>query len=155
MQFDVDVPSRPPGSQHELAAATYILGHLQLAGFSPLLDPVPVRDQVHSTNVVAFPPNGEEPRVVVTVGYAHDGEAAGDGLRIGLFLELARALNVADPQHGVGFVAVGADTFGHARLRRFLRDRSLTPEQIGIPTVSGGVTEVGDELFRSLIARPD
>ncbi|HEV3473633.1 MAG TPA: hypothetical protein VG408_10625 [Actinomycetota bacterium] len=155
LQFDVDVPSRPPGSQHELAAATYIVGHLQLAGYSPTLSAVPVADQVQSTNVVALPPIGEDPEVVVTVGYAHDGEGSGTGLQIGLFLELARALNVAAPEHAVGFVATGAGDLGEATLRGFLDERGLDPELIGIPALGGDMADVGDQLFRSLVGEPD
>lgn len=132
LQFDVDIPSRPPGSQHELAAATYILGHLQLAGYSPTLAAVPVADQVQSTNVVAFPPSGDDPEVVVTVGYAHDGRGQGEGAEIGLFLELARAINVRDPDHGVGFVALGSGAHGHQTFLRFLESRGLSPQVLHI-----------------------
>lgn len=155
LQFDVDIPSRPAGSQHELAAATYMLGHLQLAGYGPLLDPVPVGDQVQSTNVVAFPPNGEDPEILVTVGYAHDGTGPGEGPRIGLFLELARAMNVSDPGHSIGFVALGAGDFGEMKLQRFLVERELDPEVISIPVLEPSLAAVGDELFRSLMSDPD
>ena len=155
LQFDVDVPSRPPGSQHELAAATYILGHLQLAGYGPTLAAVPVKDQVQSTNVVAFPASGEDPTVVVTVGYAHDGTSSEEGSAIGLFLELARALNVADPDHTVGFVAVGAGEVGDSRLERFLEERDLDPEIIQIPIGDADITVVGDELLDRLVSADD
>ena len=136
-QFDVDIPSRPPGSQLELAAASYILGHLQLAGYSPRLDRVPVADQVNSTNVVAFPPAASDPEYLVMVAY--DTPLSGQvrrvqaGPEIGLFLELARALAVADPDHRVAFVALGAESADHRgtrRLAQFLVDESLEPSVI-------------------------
>jgi len=140
-QFDVDVPDRPPGSQHEVAAASYILGHLQLAGFSPRLDRVPVADTINSTNVFAYPPNGSEPEFLVAVSY--DTPASGrvqQGTEIGLFLELARALTVADPDHEVGFVGLGAQTAdarGTRRLAQFLLDEGMDPSIILIRPESG------------------
>lgn len=130
-QFDVDVPDRPAGSQHETAAASYILGHLQLAGFSPRLDRVPVADTLNSTNVFAYPPNGSKPEYLVAVSY--DTPASGlqqQGRELGLFLELARALTVADPDHGVAFAALGAenvDARGTRRLAQFLLDEDISP----------------------------
>lgn len=130
-QFDVDVPDRPPGSQHELAAASYILGHLQLAGFSPRLDRVPVADTINSTNVFAYPPNGSEPEFLVAITY--DTPASGrvqQGRELGLFLELARAVTVADPDHSVAFAALGAenaDRRGTRRLAQFLLDEGIAP----------------------------
>ena len=129
-QFDEDLEVREPGSQQELAAASYILGHLQQAGYAPLLDAVPVKDLVKSTNVVASPPNGEDPSVVVAVPYDSGGILEGRGAVVGTFLELARALNRADPGHRVGFVAMGAQSFkarGAVRLVSFLRDRDARP----------------------------
>ena len=143
-QFDVDVPNRPAGSQHELAAATYILGHLQFAGFAPVLDAVPVANQVQSTNVVALPPNGDEPEIVLAVGYDDDGRGPGEGAHIGLFLELARAVNVAAPDHRVAFVALGAeeaDHAGSARLARTLAEYGVEPQLLlftGPTSVAGG-----------------
>lgn len=130
-QFDVDVPNRPAGSQHELAAATYILGHLQFAGYAPVLEAVPVANQVQSTNVVALPPSGNEAQIVLGVAYDHDGRGPGDGAQIGLFLELARALNVAAPEHRVAFVALGAegaDNAGSRKLARTLSNYELRPQ---------------------------
>ncbi len=130
-QFDVDVPSRPPGSQHELAAATYILGHLQFAGYAPVLDAVPVADQVQSTNVVALPPGGQDPEIVLAVGYDDDGRGPGEGAQIGLFLELARAVNTAAPTHRVAFVALGAETAdraGSSKLARTLESYESKPQ---------------------------
>lgn len=129
-QFDVDFPDRLPGSQQELAAASYILGHLQLAGYSPRLDRVPVGDVVNSTNVVAMPPDGSKPEVLVTVVYDTDGSGSRNGDQIGLFLEVARALSVADANHHVGFVALGAESSegrGSRRLAQFLVDQELDP----------------------------
>lgn len=130
-QFDVDLPDRPPGSQHELAAASYILGHLQLAGYSPRLDRVPVEDAVNSTNVVAMPPNGSKPAFLVAVPYDTPGSGRlQQGRELGLFLELARALTVAEPDHSVAFAALGAETAdarGTRRLAQFLLDEGVEP----------------------------
>ena len=138
-QFDEDVPVRAPGSQEEAVAGSYLLGHLQLAGFAPFLDPVPVRDQVRSTNVVAPPPSGVPPDVVVAVAYDTASGNEVTGQRIGLFLEMARALNVADPQHEVAFVAMGAESVEHRgsrRLAQYMLDEGWEPV----------VYTIGDEL---------
>ena len=125
-QFDTDVPIRPAGSQEELAAATYISGHLQLAGYVVFLDGVPVQDLVRSTNVVARAPSGDAPEVVVMVPYDTTEEFPTDGLALGLFLELARALRVAEGNHGVSFTALGAE---HAALgQRNLGSRRAAQE---------------------------
>lgn len=141
-QFDDDVPERRPGSQEEAAAGSYILGHLQLAGFGPYLDPVPVGDQVRSTNVVALPPSGEAPVVVLAVAYdTGDGERS-TGHYIGLFLELARAVNVVAPDHRAAFVAMGAESIEHRgsrRLAQYLLDEGWEPS----------VYSIGDELSAS------
>jgi hypothetical protein len=130
-QFDVDVPDRPPGSQHEIAAASYIFGHLQLAGYSGRLDRVPVENTLNSTNVVSFPPNGSEPRYLVAVAYDTDPSGRQQtGRELGVFLEVARALTVAEPDHSVAFVAMGAesdDNRGSRRLAQFLLDEDLEP----------------------------
>lgn len=135
-QFDDDFPDRPPGSQQELAAASYILGHLQLAGYAPRLDRVPVADTVSSTNVVAFPPGGGEPEFLVTVPYDTTRSGAHSfGAEIGIFLETARALAVRDPHHKVAFVALGAETAEHRgtrRLARFLLDEGVSPSVISL-----------------------
>lgn len=120
-------------------AGSYILGHLQLAGFAPFLDAVPVRDQVRSTNVVAPPPSGDPPDVVVAVAYDTGIGSEVSGQRIGLFLEMARALNVAEPSHQVAFVAMGAESVEHRgsrRLARYLLDQGWEP----------AVYTIGDEL---------
>lgn len=134
-QFTEDVPVREPGSQEESAAASYILGHLQQAGYVPLLDPVPVGDLVESTNVVALPVQGGRPTSLVAVSYGST-EASG-GESIGVFLEVARALNARGPGHDVGFVALGAEgsprlgsALGTRRLLQYLEDEDLAPHVI-------------------------
>jgi hypothetical protein len=135
-QFEEEVPVRDPGSQEELAAASYILGHLQQAGYVPLLDAVPVGDLVESTNVVAMPPGGGSPTFLVAVSYgASKGTTTAEA--IGTFLELARALNVKAPDHRVGFVALGAEesprlgsALGTLRLLQYLEDEELEPHII-------------------------
>lgn len=133
---------RDPGSQEELAAASYILGHLQQAGYVPLLDSVPVGNLVESTNVVALPVDGGAPKTLVAVAYGSAGAASG-GDAIGVFLELARALQVLNPDHSVAFVALGAEysprlggSLGTRRLLRYLQDEGLTPHVIALSTAA-------------------
>ena len=146
-QFDDDLPDRPAGSQQEFAAASYITAHLQSAGYLVELDAVPVEDTIRSSNVVALPPNGEPPEVVVAVGYDTTDEVRDIGDGIGIFLELARALRVAEPDHSVQFVALGAEhttvnggSLGSRRLIRLLREAEIDPEIVqivmrtGVPT---------------------
>ena len=135
-QFDSEVPVRSPGSGEELAAASYVLGHLQQAGYVPLLDSVPVENLVESTNVVALPVSGEEPTELVAVSLGTS-EAETGGEQIGVFLEVARALNVARPDHAVAFVALGAEdsprlggSLGTRRLLQYLADREFNPHVI-------------------------
>lgn len=111
-QFDDDLADRRAGSQQEFAAATYITAHLQESGYRVALRSVPFEDLVRSTNVVALPPGGGEPSAVVTVAYDTTESSPPLGRDIGLFLELARALKVAEPDHGVQFVALGAELTG-------------------------------------------
>jgi len=148
-QFDGALADRPAGSQREFAAATYILGHLQKAGYVPLLDPVPVEDTVRSTNVVAPPPFGETPGVVFAVSYDTGPDAQGRGAALGLWLELARALYARDEEHAVEFVALGAENtrsnggnLGSRRLVEFLNDDDMDP----LVVVLDGVTS-GEKLF--------
>jgi hypothetical protein len=95
------------------------------------LDRVPVVDTLNSTNVFAYPPNGSEPEYLVAVSY--DTPSSGrqqQGPELGLFLELARALTAADPQHSVAFAALGAETAdnrGTRRLAQFLLDEDVSP----------------------------
>lgn len=171
-QFDDEVPERLPGSQEETAAASYILGHLQLAGYAPYLDGVPVRDQVRSTNVIALPPSGEEPLVLVAIPYDNQPGEGVDGRYLGLFLELARALNAAGLDHRVAFVAMGAESAEHRgtrRLAQYLIDEGWTPAAYSIaPAVPdeedaltaagfehrfmfGSVREIADDLLPVLL----
>ena len=132
-QFDAEVPERAPGSDEEFAAASYLLGHLQLAGYGTFLDAVPVQDLIRSTNVVAFPPSGDDPEKLIVVEYGTAKGGPDRGIELGLFLEVARALRIAEPDHAVGFVALGAATeqeeasLGAERLAAFLDERDLEP----------------------------
>lgn len=162
-QFDADVPERPAGSQEELAAATYISGHLQLAGYVVFLDGVPVRDLVRSTNVVARAPSGDAPAVVVTAPYDTSEEFPSAGLALGLFLELARALRVSGGLHGVSFVALGAEhvdlgggNLGSRRAAQALLDDDAHPLVISLGRIADGacVEILGPEVPGYLVA-PD
>lgn len=137
-----ELPGRRAGTQQELAAATYVLGHLQRAGYVARLVDVPVANLVRSTDVVALPPGGGDPEVVVTTPYdvaagapADEGAAA-----VGVLLELARALRVAAPRHAVQFAALGAersadDRLGARRLARVLLDDGVDPLVVSIERV--------------------
>lgn len=103
-----ELASRAAGSQQEEAAAAYVLGHLQQAGYGARLEGVPVANTVTSTDVLAVPAGGA-PRVVVAVPYDTGVRTDPTGAAVGLFLELARALAVADPGHRVAFAALGAE----------------------------------------------
>ena len=154
-QFNEDDPDRRAGSQGEQIAAAYLVAHLQTAGYSTFLDPVPVSNLVRSTNVVATPPSGRQPLVAVTVPYdtavgeahaASANAAAGkEPEELGLFLELARALAIAHPQHRVSFVALGAERaevtggrLGSRRLVVYLRERSLSPVMVVLDDIESG-----------------
>lgn len=134
-QFDEQVPDRPAGSQEEQIASTYILGHLQQAGYVVRLEAIPVADLIRSTAVIALPPGGEA-EVVVAVPYdtGPRSQLGDPGLTLGIFLELARAMAVAVPEHRVQFVALGAESgtadggsLGSRRLINLLRDDDLEP----------------------------
>jgi hypothetical protein len=138
-QFDTQIPIRLAGSQEEEIASSYLLAHMQQAGYLVRLDGVPVKDLVNSTNVIAPPPSGADPTTVVAVAYDTTREDPSDGALLGLWLELARALNVKDPDHTVEFVALGANhadvegaPLGAGRLARFLVDEELDPSVIEI-----------------------
>jgi hypothetical protein len=133
-EFDRDLARRPAGSQEEEAAAAYLLAHLQHSGYVARLEPVPVANTVNSTDVIALPPSGRDPEVVVAVPYDTAQQAAPGGAALGLFLELARALRVADPRHSVEFVALGAERtpvqgghLGARRLAQLLIDEDRDP----------------------------
>jgi hypothetical protein len=138
-QFDDDLPVRKAGSQQEFAAATYLTGHLQQAGYTVRLESVPVGDLVRSTNVVALPPSGDDPAAVVVVPYDTVPNLPPQGEDLGLFLELARALRVEEPAHPFEFVALGAEftdkdggRLGTRRLVRLLVDAELRPPVVSI-----------------------
>lgn len=159
VQFDEDLPQRPAGSQQEFAAATYITGHLQRAGYEVRLASVPYKDLVRSTNVVALPPGGEPIDAVVTVLYDTVPSMQPTGRDIGLFLELARAMRVVEPEHHVQFVALGAEvttenggSLGSRTLAAELADLEEKPPVIGLLEVEGGGFRApgpaGDDLNR-------
>lgn len=144
-QFDTDVPIREAGSQEEQAAASYITGTLQQNGYLVRLEAVPVGDLVSSSNLIGQPPGGELPQVIVTVGYGTDEDGDSDGLALGLFLELARALNVEEPNHEVFFVGLGAEDadvevgyLGSRRLAQMMTDEDWDPLVIQLIDVSEG-----------------
>jgi hypothetical protein len=146
--FDANDPSRVAGSQQELVASSYLLARLEQAGYLVDLDPVPVGNLLHSTNVIALPPSGQVATVVV-VDYDTSPSAPSDGEAIGTFLEVARALRVLDPHHSVEFAALGAEhvavnggQVGARSLIRLLSAESPTPNIIRIGAVSGGPPEV-------------
>ncbi|MDP9069089.1 MAG: hypothetical protein M3N53_12200 [Actinomycetota bacterium] len=158
-QFDEDLPQRPAGSQQEFAAATYITGHLQQAGYEVRLASVPYKDLVRSTNVVALPPGGEPIEAVVTVLYDTTPSTPPHGRDIGLFLEIARALRVEEPNHRVQFVALGAEVtaenggnLGSRALAEELAELEEKPPVIGLLEVPGGGFRApgpaGDDLNR-------
>lgn len=147
-QFEEELPERAAGSQQEFAAATYITAHLQQAGYVVEFDAVPVANTVRSTNVVGLPPSTEDPEYLVAVAY----DAAGTPGSIAAFLEIARALRVAVPDHSVEFVALGAESasgnrLGSRRMINLLLDRDLQPHVIhleGLDADSGVVVSAGD-----------
>ena len=150
-QFEEEVPDRTAGSQQEFAAATYITGHLQQAGYVVEFDAVPVANTVRSTNVVALPPSSDDPTYLVAVAY----DEGSDPEAIGAFLEVARALRSRVPDHSVEFVALGAENadigggaLGSRRMVQLLKDRELEPAVIQIiGTKSEPWAIEGGELF--------
>ena len=153
-QFTEDIPERRAGSQEELAAATYITGHLQQAGYIVLLDAVPVKNLVRSTNVVANPPSGDL-EVVVAVPYGSSPAFPDIPEAVGEFLELARALRVRVPEHSVEFVALGAEfadlaggRLGSRRLAQLLLDEDVDP----VVVVLDGVSEEAPLSIRGTAA---
>lgn len=146
-----ELRERLAGSQQEQGAAVYILGVLQRNGYVVRLDGVPVRNLVTSTNVIATSPAQEGPEAIVVVPYDTAPGVVGDGHALGLFLELARALRVAAPDHGVSFAAVGAEHatgsdggLGSRRLARLLLDEDEDPLVIRLLLVTAeGDVQVG------------
>ena len=156
-QFDGELSERDAGSQSEFAAASYITGHLQQAGYTVKLDPVPVGDLVRSTNVVALPPGGEPVSAVVAIPYDNTPNVPEQGDDLGLFLELARALRVVEPDHHVQFVALGAEYsirqgghLGSRRLVNLLLEADEKPPGVTPAIIEGGgfssLGPQGDEL---------
>ena len=150
-QFENDLPLRQAGSQQEFAAASYLTGHLQQAGYLVNLDPVPVGDLVRSTNVEALAPSGGDPAIVVTVTYDNDEMSdTGDEAPIAAFLEVARALRVVEEQHNVAFVALGAQHatesgggLGSKRLAQSLIDAEAEPEIIYLSSAGESLSTGG------------
>jgi hypothetical protein len=105
--FDRNDPVRVAGSQDELVASSYLLAHLEQAGYLVNLDPVPVGNLLHSTNVIALAPSGHA-AIVVVCDYDTSSSFPSQGAALGTFLEVARALRVRDPRHSVEFAALGA-----------------------------------------------
>lgn len=145
-QFDDEIPDRTAGSQQEQAAATYLLGVLQRNGYVVRLESVPVENLVSSTNLLATPPGVEEASAIVVFPYGSEADGSPRGTAVGLVLEVARALNVLDPTHTIGFAAVGADhidrapgSLGSRRLARSLIDRDEDPTIVLIGEVAGGL----------------
>jgi hypothetical protein len=161
-QFAEQVPRRPAGSQQEQIAATYILGHLQQAGYSARLDAVPVANLVRSTNVIAVPPEGRDPEILVAVSYDTPRERSGGEVSIGLFLEISRALAVSAPEHQIEFVALGAEhaeaggrNLGARRMAKLLLDEKQDPLVVVLGEVTQGGHRIaaegaGAEAIRSL-----
>lgn len=144
-QFDEEEPDRPAGSQGELAASVYIVAHLTDAGYVSRLDAVPVEDLVRSTNVVALAPSGEEPVAFVVVPYDTGRGSAPGGHSIATWLEVARALRAAEPEHDVQFVALGAEhatveggQLGSRRLAQQLEDEGKSPPVFVVQGVTAG-----------------
>lgn len=163
-QFDRDVPQRPGGSQEEQAAASYLTGTLQQNGYFVRLDAVPVADVVRSTNIIAQPSGAPVPEVVVTLPYDTDEQHQSEGLALGVFLELSRALNVVEPKHAVHFVALGAEysdegggSLGSRRLARFMLDEGWDPLVIQLIDIREGESPAvagdrADDLVETMTA---
>ena len=144
-QFADELPERPPGSNEEQVAASYILGFLQQAGYPGRLDGVPVADLVRSTNVIGTPPEGATPEYLVAVPYGTPPDQALDARSLGVFLEVARALSVRQLDHPVEFVALGAEfaeqekgTLGSVAMASLLQEESFEPQVIYLSPVLSG-----------------
>jgi hypothetical protein len=146
--FDHNDPIRAAGSQQELVASSYILARLEEAGYVVSLDPVPVGNLLHSTNVIALPPSGEAATAVI-VDYDTSSSAPSDGVALGTFLEVARALRVVEPRHKVEFAALGAEHIavnggqvGARSLIELLKSQSPLPRIVRIGDLRQGVPNV-------------
>jgi hypothetical protein len=142
--FDTNDPVRLAGSQEELVASSYLLARLEQAGYLVNLDPVPVGNLLHSTNVIALPPSGRV-AIVVIADYDTSSSFPSDGAALGTFLEVARALRVVDPHHSVEFAALGAQHIsinggqvGARSLIEQLKGQSPRPPIVRIEGVSEG-----------------
>lgn len=159
-EFADEVPRRPAGSQQEQIAATYILGHLQQAGYPARLDGVPVGDLVRSTNVIAVPRGGAEPRYLVAVAYDTPEDESVSAVSIGVFLEVARALSVVGGDRPVEFVALGAEFaepseghLGSRAMARLLTGDGFEPQIIYLsPELSGDALSSQGPLSEDLQA---
>lgn len=155
-RFADELPERPPGSNEEQVAASYILGFLQQAGYPARLDGVPVADLVRSTNVIGTPPGGADPEYLVAVPYGTPPNEALDAHSLGVFLEVARSLSVRDLGHQVEFVALGAEfaeqekgTLGSVAMASLLREESFEPQIIYLsPVMSGDASYAAGPLAR-------
>lgn len=170
---DPELADRPAGSAAEQAANVYLLGVLQRNGYISRLDAVPVRDLYSSTNVIAQPRTGGEPQIVVVVPSDTPPGGGDTAPALGAFLEVSRALNVADPEHRVHFAAVGSDhaevesgRLGSRRLAQLLLDQGFSPEIVELverdpdvfsdagferTLITGDIEEIGAELFDYLL----
>lgn len=159
-EFADEVPRRPAGSQQEQIAATYILGHLQQAGYPARLDGVPVGDLVRSTNVIAVPRGGAEPRYLVAVAYDTPEDESVSAASVGVFLEVARALSVVGGDRPVEFVALGAEFaepseghLGSRAMARLLTGDGFEPQIIYLsPELSGDALSAQGALSEDLHA---
>lgn len=163
-QFDVDLKLRPAGSEEEQAAAAYLLGILQQNGYFVRLESVPVADLFTSTNVIAQPASGGDPTVMVVLPYSNSRDVRSNGLALGVFLEVARALNVVDPEHFVQFAAVGAEYaeeeggfLGSRRLAQLLLEEGKDPFIIQIAGVTrdGPLQTIGERSADVLAVAED
>jgi hypothetical protein len=146
--FDRNDPVRVAGSQEELVASSYLLARLEQAGYLVNLDPVPVGNLLHSTNVIALPPSGSV-GIVVIADYDTSSSFPSDGAALGTFLEVARALRVVHPHHSVEFAALGAQHIsinggqvGARSLIEQLKGQKPKPHIVRIGEVSGGAGQV-------------
>lgn len=153
------VPERAAGSQEEQAASTYLLGHLQTAGYIVRLDPVPVENLVDSTNVMTRFDEGID--FLVVTPYDTTPARRSPNMAVGLLLELARAANVAGLDR-VGFVGLGAEFYragdtgegerlGSRRLAQVLLDEEHSPSVIYLNEIwtrgsLGATGDLGDEM---------